>query len=358
LLFGYSEKARDYVDGDSHISWGNILGATWYVVVDGVAAPRYSEVYDLMFTPDSRHVLYVASKGKKHFLVTDRSEGKAYDGVAPGSLRTSTDGQRMLYLAKCGKKELVVVNGVEAEPGGQITSLPVFSPNGQRVACAVYRGTKQYMMIDDTAETPCDGFIGIVGDRGAVKSSTTACVFSPDSKNLAYVALNGKQCRLMVNGKPLGGVWERFSRTGPVFSPDSTRVAYAAGFGKMHVCLDERELGEYEDVALGSPVFSPDSKRLAYGAKTTRGWCVSVDGEEATSYDNIGNIVFSANSKHVAYRAERAGAAFVVVDGKAQQEYDRILTMPEGSVFFDGNVLKYVGVRGGHVLFVGQSANG
>ena len=52
-------------------------------------------VETLVVSPDNKHVAYVAGRGDKQFVVTDRREGKEYDGIHVNGIMFSPDGSRM-----------------------------------------------------------------------------------------------------------------------------------------------------------------------------------------------------------------------------------------------------------------------
>jgi len=54
-----------------------------FVVVDGKEGKEYDGIVagSLKFSPDSKHLAYVAVRGEKRFVVVDGKEGKEYDGI-------------------------------------------------------------------------------------------------------------------------------------------------------------------------------------------------------------------------------------------------------------------------------------
>ena len=119
------------------------------VVLDGTAGKEYDEIGAVLppppsrageeapfappviFSPDGKHLAYVARQGNKSFLVLDGAEGRQYDGVrgvlghlflggshcGPLNLAPvfSFDGKRTAYIAKRGKRYFVVVGEVEGK---------------------------------------------------------------------------------------------------------------------------------------------------------------------------------------------------------------------------------------------------
>jgi hypothetical protein len=105
---------------------------TQWVVVDGVEGKEYGGIgrESLVFSPDSRRVAYVARRGGKELVVVDGVEGNEYGGiqarpgfgptpgvlgVLEGSLVFSPDSRHVAYLARRGDKQFLVVDGVEGK---------------------------------------------------------------------------------------------------------------------------------------------------------------------------------------------------------------------------------------------------
>jgi WD40 repeat protein len=66
-----------YVDIETGF-WSDSYTAAW-IVIDGVKGKKYHRVGDITFSLDSKHVAYIASQGKKQFVVVDEEKGKEYD---------------------------------------------------------------------------------------------------------------------------------------------------------------------------------------------------------------------------------------------------------------------------------------
>lgn len=76
--FVFSPDSTRYAYKDVKTSWIPLdtgISASW-VVVDGVKGKKYKGVGDITFSPDSKHVAYTASDGKKGFLIVDEIRGK------------------------------------------------------------------------------------------------------------------------------------------------------------------------------------------------------------------------------------------------------------------------------------------
>jgi Tol biopolymer transport system component len=313
-------------------------------VVDGVEASKYDGIDEssIIFSPDSKHVAYVAAEGEKRFVVADGQPGTRYDLLDAASLVYSSDSKRLAYVAGKGKRQFVVVDGKEgrdydaigvAEISGGLhfNRTPIFSPDGKQLAYAAWKGERQLVVLDGQEGTEC----------GRIDELP---IFSSDNTHLAYVAhVSGwaGKTHVVVDGQA-GADYDFIDAL--VFSPDSKRVAYRAtdllrtasstgpvkdlthGFRSFAV-IDGQPSGPYELV--GNPKFSADSKRMGYLAKKAGKSLAVVDGHEGAIYDaNYDDLIFSPDSKHVAYICAKSGSKltrwFVVVDGQEGARYDEI----------------------------------
>jgi outer membrane lipoprotein-sorting protein len=292
------------------------------------------------------------------FAVVDRREEKSYDGV--GVPIFSADSRHLIYHAVAGHRHFVVVDGKEEGNYEDISGPPIFSPDGRRVAFGAKLGSQWSAVVDGKTESLCR----------AIDDLT----FSPDSRRVAYAAKGGGGWAVVVDGKEeeLHGELIRTL----IFSPDSRRVAYAAKVGANWLVVVDGKQGKlYDEIINESLIFSPDARRVAYVAKVGDRQVVVVDGKEEKPYDDIdsgevtspivgldvvngrpifshksadgnatgGYIFFSPDSRRVAYRAKVGGKWIVVVDGKEGKPYD---DFGGTTIVFDsGNELHYLAAR-------------
>ncbi len=83
-----------------------------YTVVDSKPGKIYDQVGYLKFSPDSKHVAYMAKDfiTKKSFIVIDGMEGKAYDFIS--SFTFSQDSSKIAYGARLGNELWWIVDDV------------------------------------------------------------------------------------------------------------------------------------------------------------------------------------------------------------------------------------------------------
>lgn len=100
-------------------------------MVDGQEGPEYEGICQvgIGFSPDGKHVAYIANRGDRQFVVLDGQENGAYEGIGVGPLFGGDSG-RVAYSAQKGRKQVVVVNGEEGPEYTSILSGPVFRRDG------------------------------------------------------------------------------------------------------------------------------------------------------------------------------------------------------------------------------------
>jgi len=220
------------------------------------------------------------------------------------------------YIDDKADKEFAVIDGVAGKGYSSIRiDFRMFSPDSKRVA---------YRAVNFGENPPADNkwFVVIDGEEGDEYQTADEVTFSPDSKHVAYMADGGVYLDRVQVKSPGGTICED---DGLLFSPDSEYLVCVIELnGKQSVVVDGVPGKQYDKI--DTIVFSPDSKHLAYGAKTGNNWFVVVDGIPGKPYDSIENIVFSPDSKHLAYVARvglgSSARRFVVLDGVEGEQYE------------------------------------
>lgn len=96
-----------------------IVGPDVKVVADGVEGKEYKQISDLVFSPDSRHMAYLAERGGKWFAVVDGVEGREYEGFLPGSRLVFDSPSQLHALAVRGdeffRAEMDIVGALESK---------------------------------------------------------------------------------------------------------------------------------------------------------------------------------------------------------------------------------------------------
>jgi WD40 repeat protein len=340
-------------------------------VLDGKAihGNGHNSVSYFAFSPDNRHFVYSAGKDNKQSVILDGKAGPFYS--LTGKPVWSPDGKHLAYVALYNQDvQCVVLDGKEGKQYNGI-NIPIFSSDSKHIAYSVREGTKRFVVVD-----------GKEGRKYEMNATISLLNFAPDDNRLAYAVAKDGKWVVVIDGKESfaydgiggggssitlrsGGIGESGSiitlslggvggsRPGIALSPDGKSFAYVAyEKGKWFIVLNGEELQKYDGIALGTPIFSPDGK-LFYGARLENKWFTVMDGEEsADEYDEIGqDVSFSADGKHIVYSARRGNKWFVVLDGKAGKEYDRLFK----PVFTDSKI-EYLSERDseGRILRIRQ----
>jgi len=294
-----------------------------FLIINNSVVKSYDFVDKPVFSPNSREIAYKACDTgvvEKCFMVRNDEEIRRYDNVF--SPVFSPDSKRLAFFAQKEDKIFPVVNDEKGQFydwewwhfGFYSYDIPfispsvVFSPDNQKTAYGVTE------MKAEEREFPTKGFIVIDGQKQEKQHEVVLWpVFSPDSKKLAYIAmenlsfghrsgLTGGDWFVVLNGEE-GKVydwWEGIES--PVFSPDSRQLAYVARKEEKFfiVVNDEEEYQDYEMIS--SPVFSPDSRQLAFKASRGNKEFVVINGKEGQEYDKIyGKMQFSPDGQYIAY---------------------------------------------------------
>ena len=261
---------------------------------------------DCIISPAYDSVAYRVSDGQRSFYVIDGISQSSYHEV--GEFVFSPDGTRHAYWGKTGKLVFSVIDGKEAGSYDDVSSFR-FSADSKRWACAV----NHVQVVVDGVPRKKYGGVG-------------RPLFSPDSRRLAFIAIEDWEAFVVVDGEE-GTRYEAITRGSVTFSPDSRRVAYLAKRNNRWLLVCDGD----EGTAYGEGVFrrvalSSDGKRTAFVTAIGGGFSVIVDGVPGPVYDGIQNEgpVFSADSRSCAYGARRGNARFCVLDGTEGDTYDGV----------------------------------
>ena len=327
-----------------------------FIVLDGIEGKKYDAdpltIFYPVFSPNSSRVAHFAllSANQGYVAVVDGVESKPYMGVQLWSLVFSPDSKRVAYFVFTDiAKGFVVVDGKENKQYTGTSISPIFSPDSKRLVYVAKAGGKEMVVLDDTEGKQYDEII-----NGSL-------VFSPDSQRVAYVARSGKRQFAVIDG--IEG--EQYDTVGKIiFSPDSQRIAYSANaVTDIFMVIDEVKMMKMIPYTrITQPIFSPDSQRVAYFAfgPAGKGFLVTdnlvTDRERGETYDNVGteSLTFSPDGKRLAYSAYLGNEWCVVVDGVEGQKYDPpVLIGKERMIFFDSSdSLHYLAQRGNRIYLV------
>lgn len=184
-------------------------------------------------------------------------------------------------------------------PGGWelIPESIVVSPNRQRMACKMQRGSGIIVVID--------------GKPSPVYRKVGQLTFSANSVNLYYVA------------RELGGWFlvRDFSRratrefvSDPILSDSGKRCAVVYKTPqRLQLYIEGHKPSSFDEIDTQSICFSPDDKQFAYFARRGTAWYVQINEQTAGPYELlIDTPVFNSDSTELAYMAQHNGECYVV----------------------------------------------
>jgi hypothetical protein len=193
----------------------------------------------------------------------------------------------MAYWKWQPSRAAIAVAGQRSGPffddGEAVVGIPVFSPDGEKVAYVGKRGTCVTVVAEDRESDPYEA----VG----------APVFSPDSRHLAFLARRASRAYVVLDGRvvdefdvrwPEEEEYATYLEDVPVFSPDSQRMAYVAREGDLEFVVVDGRRSEGFSRVTGGPVFSHDGRTMACAGVSIRGKCFVLANENRTEdFDGV-----------------------------------------------------------------------
>jgi Tol biopolymer transport system component len=344
LILPVAPTGRYDQTGDgAHIYWGeDLAGGQTRFFWDGKPGDPFELIRQdngelFAWSTDMFHLAYYGKRGGSFFVGIDGAESPPYEGITRSVPPTfSPDGAHLAYGVSIDGQWRLIFDGAPLGNWRPAPRRPVFSPDSSRFAFVAENRElnarphdyHQRVILDGTPQPEADG----------ISADPLGVQFSPDSRRFAYLRVDGKTIRLVVDDTD----WPSFPEINhPTFSPDSRRMVYAAGDRGRMAMVGEGLVGGPTYYRLGPPVFSPDGLRLGYLAFRGKGRMVGVvDGTEGPEYaDAWGNVEFSPDSRRVAYLAQRRGGGLfsrrgswgLVIDGAIQGEWDEVGSNPHFS---------------------------
>lgn len=344
--FVIHEKGRGYAyiagEGDST-----------YVVHNGKAHQPFPAIDHLTLSPDGQHVAYSYRNGKR-CMVLDGRPGIFYDDVWQPVF--SPDNRHIAYIAQEHDLSHIVI-GQKLSAGVQtFIGNPVFSSDSTKVAYVEGAGVGKSARL-------------VVSDLSLKPLLTKECidkefVTNPAMTKIALVAVaDGKQRVIIVDfNKPdqitEGAVFDAILK--PVFGSDGVSVAYAAQRGRnRYLVYDGKEQRLPDDADIESIAIHPDHKGVgAIMASQEKYFLLEAFLARAASekkYDEATGLVYSKDGSHHAYVAAQDKSVFAVVDGNEGPVYDMIV---KPSFTPDGKSVIYRARKDGQRFLIVSDLNG
>jgi Tol biopolymer transport system component len=284
--------------------------------------PEEITVKNPIFSRDGKQVAYMCYQGAKCWVGVNKEKGPPYDAFGK-TLVYSNDG-RLAYCAASGNSWVVVVSG-KASTSMAVAGIPVFSPDGRRVAYESSRGVGAAR--DGTAWC-----VMVDGQKGGDYASCGPPSFSADGSIVAHsvrIAKAGSAQRAMYTthamvlaGKP-GPECDEVSS--PVFAPKGHSMAYKArtDMSWSMIVDGKNQGGTY--TAMGMPVWNPEGKSLAFrGVIGPSQECIVIDGKKGETYEVVSDPVWSPDGKQVAFTAQKGSDNFIMMGGKALEPFTSV----------------------------------
>jgi Tol biopolymer transport system component len=319
-----------------HVAYVASVGGKSVVVVDNIRSEEFDSINGFggraLFCPDGKRVVYLATRGESIYMVVGSKRSEAFAEV--GFARFSPDGAHVAFWATNGKNGFVVVDGIKGRSFDWVVGQddfrllypdPIFHPDDGRVAYRAGQDGKSYVVFGDELS---EGFDFVASP-----------VFSRDGSSLGFVARRGPNY-FVVSGTKKGPEFDYVE--GLTAGPGRSGFAYRANTGgrlqgpfvvggRWRIVVGDQVSPEYERV--GDVAMSPDGKRSAYSALDADDWAVIVDGQRGEGFSHCDWLIFSRDGKHLAYRARRGGKTISVVDGRRGEEFeglDNLVFSPDG----------------------------
>ena len=198
------------------------------VVLDGKESKTCAGLSGKAFSPDGNQLAFIAHQRPDKnpestgtdFVVVNGKEGKPYQSIS-SLLRFSPDSKHLAYLAGKGSSGVKVLVRDDIETKFAHLHLGSFSPDSQHLACVGLFETNWLVLIDGKKLEPQVRLAA--KERGF--SPVNDLTFSPDSRHVAYISRGTETNWLVVLDGKLVRDYEGIA-VSPVFSPDSKRLAF------------------------------------------------------------------------------------------------------------------------------------
>jgi Tol biopolymer transport system component len=370
-------------DDERHVIFVERKDGKQRLVRDGVAEELHDTVQSESFTPDSKHVVYVAVDGVSNVITN--SLGRQHDALQLESF--TVESNNVSFVAVEGGVSRVIKDGVASKPYCRIVRIwtPdgvfIFSPGGSRVAyTAVSESKKQCMVVDGeegswydeiisgsfsfsaegrhyvyaarqgkTGYVVKDNQVAVQCDANGWQNVRQGPYLSADGEHLACIIKRGSQFFANVDGKD-SHPWTRIDNAWQTsFSSDGRHFSYEAqdARGTFNVVDDQ----EFPKAGFAPPAtFSPDGKNWAVVNSDKTGNWVNVNGKAGKKYSGtIMGPTFSPDGRRLGYTIEGRPSTKAIAVIHDEQDFEGVMPELFGGIRFspDSKHFAIMGTRGG-----------
>lgn len=321
------------------------------IVLDGRAGTFYDDVWQPVFSPDNRHIAYIAQEKEQSHIVTAQK-------MSAGSLSYtgnpvfSSDSSKIAYVesAAASKNARLVVTDLELKPllTRDCTNHElVLNADKSRIAAVEIVNGKQRLIVVDFLK-PDQSVDGPLYD------AVQKLVFDTDGVSVAYAAQRGPARYLVFKGTE-----QRLPNDAEIealaIHPDQKGVGAIIASQEKYYLFEafvsspstEKKYSEATGI-----VYSRDGRHHAYAAAQGKDVFAVIDGKEGPVFDMIVKPQFSPDGSSVVYRARKDGKRFVVVsdlNGKVIRQHAAYEQVFPPVFTADGKSVAY-GVKDGNQL--------
>jgi hypothetical protein len=279
----------------------DVVATKMYAVIDGVKSSAYDRVLAPRFSQNGRRVGFKAVRDGQVLAVIDRQEIESgregfdsRDTWVVGVPVFSEDGARNAHVTHHDGKYALIVDG---RAGGETFTgfggPPSFSPDGRNVAYVASNATGWVMVVGDQRSQP---------QPGRLAATTAQPLFSRDGRRVVFPVQVDGAIFLYEGGRAILGPFDFISHV--AISADGRHLACLAGNRQAaHIWLDGQQLPTLPAHFGVRPVFSPVEAVVAYPAHLEGGPGVAFSDGRVLETGNINTpwVAFSADGTQIGY---------------------------------------------------------
>jgi Tol biopolymer transport system component len=355
-LFGEISHLKISPDG-RRVSYASKLGDYLLMVSDGVVSKPYKDVYDPVYSPDSRHVAFLAEDmDGTMYIVLDGKPVDYYVNVASADFKFSHDSGMLIYHVRPENNEkayLVMYNLKTGTKSVKICLDTTLAINGAKDhLAAVVQENGMQAVADFSIASPEKVHMSATYDLIKFIS------LSRDGNSVAFIAGKNGKIYLVINGREYLLPGNLAIAGAPILRDDgaAATVVLESLNGKAPSSDLLYQTGQRFDDSkrfggIREVVYST-AGTLAFVAKDGDRYFTVINGKPGPEFDAVVAPMFSPDGRKLVYRAREGAKRLVVIANTDGTEHRR---MPSYEMVFttsftdDGKSVAY-GVKEGNKL--------